>query len=206
MKQRADSRFFALALGVKDFLSQAWTVEDHRVAHCLNCDAPARLAGRLQIYGHGIRERIGLGPAQAGDEPAVFTLRLRRYRCLVCRAVMTVGPGVLLRAFLYTATAIAWALSLWAVDEEPVVAVRRQVSPWPSWSPDRPRSWRSLTRWVERARAGLLWEGVHAGAETQRRPPARRVVEILRGVGPPLLTARERLHFGVVHAGCGRID
>lgn len=206
MKKKATPRFLPRAISVKDFLLQAWSVDEHRPACCPACDAPARQGGRLQIHGHGFRSRKALGPMLMAGVPSVETLKLRRYRCLACTAVFTVGPAVLLRGFLYTATAIAWALSLWAVDLVAVTKLRPLVSPHSSWSADRPRSWSSLTRWIERARAGLLWPVVEAISEPERRPAARRAVEILRGLGPPMLSDCERLHEGVIQAGCGRMN
>ena len=206
MKKRAAPRFLPRSNSVKDFLLQTWSVDEHRPACCSAWDTPVRQGGRLRIYGHGLRDRLALGPVANGEKPSIKTLKLRRYRCLACKAVMTVGPAVLLRRFLYTATAIAWALSLWAVDLVAVAKLRPLVSPHASWSADRPRSWSSLTRWIERAQAGALWSGVSAITETGRRPAARRVVEILRGLGPPMLADCERLHHGVLQAGCGRMN
>lgn len=204
-KKRAAPRFLPRPLSVKEFLRHTWSVEALRPTSCPSCDAPARLGSRIQLYGHGTRTRLALGPMSLGDAPSLTSLRLRRYRCRLCTAVLTVGPATLLHRFLYTATAVVTALSLWAVEGVSVANLRPLVSPYSSWSASRPRSWRSLVRWAQRSRAGSLWVRVSATEEPERRMAARRVVEQLRGLGPPLLNPVERLHHGVVQAGCDRM-
>jgi len=55
------------------------------------------------------------GPSRAGGSPELTSVRARRYECQDCGACMVVVPRELLPRRLYTASAIGFALALWAL-------------------------------------------------------------------------------------------
>jgi hypothetical protein len=60
---------------------------------CPCCGEAAQpLGGPLVVVGHGVEERQVLGPRAPGDAPVQVVVKLRRYRCRACRAVLVVGP------------------------------------------------------------------------------------------------------------------
>jgi hypothetical protein len=118
---------------------------------------------RLEVVGHGVRERQLLGPPPPGADARAESLVLRRYLCLGCGAVVLVGPcGVLPRKH-YSGAAIAWALALCGLLGLPLAEVRRQVSPWRVVGAAAAVGWVSVRRWVAAARRGRLFP-------SQRRP------------------------------------
>ena len=62
-----------------------------------------------------LRERQFRGPTSPGATPTIVVLRVRRYRCQPCGAVLTVVPRETATGRLYTLSAIAWALALFGV-------------------------------------------------------------------------------------------
>lgn len=117
-----------------------------------------------------------VGPWEATDSPAALTLRLRRYRCRGCGAIVTAAPRGVLRGFVYGAAAIALALALWAHEGLSGHHVRARMSPWPSTGAERWHGWRSLRRWA--AGAERLWRSVRLEPDTPRRCAARAVVQL----------------------------
>jgi hypothetical protein len=77
----------------------------------------------------------------------------RRYRCQEprCGAVVVVVPAAVRRRFMYSAAAIAMALALWGAQGQSAAEVRAAVSVNPIAGLSA-RGWRSLGRWVRRAR------------------------------------------------------
>jgi hypothetical protein len=80
----------------------------------------------------------------------------RRYRCLWCRAVLTVAPAETLTRRLYSAAAIAWALALYGLSLLAPGAVRELVSPWRVVAASSATRWRMLSRWCTAAAGGLF--------------------------------------------------
>lgn len=126
------------------------------------------------MQGHGVRERQLLGPGDVGAVPALRVIQVRRYRCVLCRAVTTVGPAELLTRRLYSAAAIAYALALFAISRLSPRAVRERVSPFRIVGATSASRWRTLLRWCSAASAGRLFRVVGPLPETW---PARRVAE-----------------------------
>lgn len=108
--------------------------------------------GPLGLHGHGLRERGQLGPASPDELAEHATLRLRRYRCQRCAAVVVSAPRGLLPRLRYGAVAVALALALWAAEDQPGHRVRERVSPLPSVGNEPLHGWRSLGRWARRCR------------------------------------------------------
>jgi hypothetical protein len=124
---------------------------------CPCCGAVAqRLGGPLVVVGHGVIERQVLGPQAAGEPPVHVVVRLRRYRCRACGAVLVVGPRGLLRGRWYGAGAIGQALALYARGATST-HVRAGTSPSRVVGTSATERWVTLTRWVEAARGGELF-------------------------------------------------
>lgn len=143
---------------------------------CPCCGAPgAPLGGRLGLVGHGIRERQVLGPCTAEGRPELIVLRLRRYRCRHCGAIVTSAPAGLLRHVLYGAVAIALALGLWAHGWQPGARVRAVVSPWRAGA-ERWHGWRSLRRWAQSG--ARLWPGLQVASVGAREQATSIVTQL----------------------------
>ncbi len=143
--------------------------------------------------GHGLRERVVLGPPAPGEPPEELTLRLRRYRCQSCGAVVTVAPRAVLRHMLYSGLAVAVALSLWVIEGLATWRVRARASPRTGADTEREHGWRSVGRWAREAEQWWPWLRVEPGSERMR---ARRIVQQLAGrsvsaTGPPAQLACE---------------
>lgn len=180
-----------------------------RPASCPVCGRASRpVGGGLRLHGHGTRTRDRWGMQALGAGAEVGGLRVRRYRCVDCYAVITVVPRGLLRGHLYLAGAIALALTLWS---EGMAAgdVRARISPWAIRG--HAQGWRSLRRWTDRppwpipclpldrrARAARIvgWLAAHAlssAAELDLPAQAFEGAQRARGRGPPA-DARIRSH------------
>jgi hypothetical protein len=156
------------------------TCAEARPATCPCCDAAARpVGGRLVIVGHGVVERQVRGPLTAAGTPESILVRVRRYRCRACKAVVEVGPLGLARGRWYGAGAIALALAKYAGGEASV-SIRRRVSPSGTVGVSARERWVTLVRWVEAARAGRLF-GVSGLGDFPRRSVAEHVVLALAG-------------------------
>jgi hypothetical protein len=124
---------------------------------CPCCGAAAQpLGGPLVVVGHGVVERQVLGPRAPGEAPEQVVVKLRRYRCRACRAVLVVGPRGLVRRRWYGAGAIGQALALYARGATSAL-VRTRTSPSRVVGTSARERWVTLTRWVEAARRGDLF-------------------------------------------------
>ncbi|MCA9539730.1 MAG: hypothetical protein KC620_12625 [Myxococcales bacterium] len=158
-----------------------------------------------------MRTRDLWGPRAPSAPPTLDEVRVRRFRCVHCFAVCTVVPRGLLRRHLYSAGAIALALSLWSMGLA-AAAVRARVSPWPVRG--HTRGWRSLHRWTDRprwpvpglpperiARAARIagWLAAHAIASTATADLpilAFAGAQLARGRAPPLDPQNPAHHRG----------
>jgi hypothetical protein len=151
LEARSTSRIVQSSVSVKFWQSHLPSVDALRPDRCVACGVAARnITGKLVIHGHGLRSRVVLGPPGGGEVPEVAEIKARRYRCLLCRAIMLVVPGGVLRRCLFLATAIALALGRWA-EGLPAPAVRREVSPQRRPGPTAAAGWASLRRWARTA-------------------------------------------------------
>lgn len=108
-------------------------------------------------------------------------MKLRRYRCRACKAVLVVGPRGLVARRLYGAGAIAVAFAAYghgATSRE----VRDQTSPSRRVGGSAVERWLTLVRWIEAARRGELF-GVTGLGGGDRRSVARQVVLVLAARG-----------------------
>jgi hypothetical protein len=165
-----------VALDVKSWLARPPRVDEVRPGRCPACDAPSRpTGGLLGLHGHGLRERHHWGPAELGGAPALLGITLRRYMCQSCGAVVAVGPRGLVRRRLYSAGAIALALTLYGVLGLAPREVRRRVSPLRIVGATAAAGWASLRRWSRAVRGRGLFPGVRGlpGGATLRQVAAR---------------------------------
>lgn len=146
---------------------------------CPCCQAAAQpLGGPLRVVGHGVVERQVLGPRGAGESPVQVVVKLRRYRCRACQAVLVVGPRGLVRRRWYGAGPIGLALALFAQGATSAL-VRARTSPSPVVGGSARESWVTLTRWVEAARRGELFGVVVGPVGLTRRAVAEQVTLVL---------------------------
>ena len=145
-------------LSVKQWQANPPAVDAARPGRCPCCGAASRPLGkRLGLLGHGARWRQLWGPPGPGEAATTDEVKLRRYICVPCGAVLTVGPRGLRRRHLYPAACIALALWLWSVCRFPGRRVRERVSPWRLHGSASAGRWRSLLRWGDsRRRAARL--------------------------------------------------
>ncbi len=147
---------------------------------CARCHVASRQPGRrLSVVGHGVRERQLRGPAAPGQRPCVRVILVRRFLCVVCRAVMTVVPSEVIAGRLFSGPAILLGLFLWGHGGQTQEAVRGALDPWTGL---RSRGWRALNRWTRAALSGKLWPGLKLRAGQGVRSTARAVVEQVLGL------------------------
>jgi len=137
------------------------------------------VGGRLAIVGHGLVERQLRGPVTATSAAEVLVLKLRRYRCRACNAVLVVGPRGLVPGRWYGAGAIAVALESYGRGETSI-AVRRRVSPNSTVGGSARERWVTLVRWIEAARRSGLF-AIAGLSEFPRRGVAEHVALVLAG-------------------------
>lgn len=181
-----------LDLDVNRWATDVPTVEACRPPHCPRCGISSRPVGEsLNLYGHGVVARQFWGPRgpSESDVAEIVEILLRRFLCVACGAVTSVGPSGTAHRKLYSGGAIAFALALWTLDLLTVGAVRERVSPWKfrGWSVEG--RWSSLKRWGAELVRGGLWRSVgRAGEEKIRRPMiAQELIRLVAHVSPAKL-------------------
>jgi hypothetical protein len=183
VETRSNLRIVHCAIDVKSWTRQAPTVEAARPARCPCCGAAGRPEGRaLGVVGHGLRERLMLGPRAAGDASAVRTLTARRYRCKRCATVLLVVPRGIVRRHLYTLHAIVLALVMWALDGKPAKLVREVISPFRVVGATAAVGWASVTRWARDSYR--IFAGAPPPRESTRREQAALLVAHVAAFAP----------------------
>lgn len=152
------------------------SVDAARPATCAECGCASRPVGkRLNVIGHGLRERLQFGPAAPNRDPELWAFELRRYRCKRCKAVIEVVPCSVEPRRLYSRPAIAWAMALFGIDRHSAAEVAVRLQPWRRIGAAARRTWAQLRRWVRAIRGKALFPCV-------RRAPVgwshRRVAEL----------------------------
>lgn len=122
-----------------------------------------------------------LGPQTAGGAAEAVVIKLRRYRCRACKAILVVGPRGLVPRRLYGAGAIALAFAAYGHGASSR-AVRAQTSPSRVVGGSAVERWLTLVRWIEAARRGSLF-GVTGLGDHDRRSVAKQVALVLAGRG-----------------------
>ena len=203
---RSNSTIVRSTIDVKSWLERTPSVDEARPGQCPRCQVASRPVGRaLQIWGHGLRDRQQRGPLSPTGEPVEITIRVRRYLCRVCGAVIAVVPQGVLAGRLFLAAAIGFALALFGVQDRPMSEVRRRVSPWQRVGATAFESWLSLRRWVGEIREGRLFVSVRSSpASFTTREIAARAAQTLAALAPPALAEgdiEQRVYAGAVRAG-----
>ena len=140
----------------------------------------------MVLQGHGGRERQVWGPLSVGAGPQVHLIRVRRYRCTRCGAVVTVAPAEVLHKRLYGASVIALALALFGLLWLSPWEARGRVSPWQVVGASSSGRWRTLKRWCQAVVEGRLWHSVRGRVVAGPvRQVAERVASTLAGYALP---------------------
>lgn len=124
------------------------------------------------------------GVLAPGGTAAIHEVLLRRFRCLHCRAVITVGPAEIAARLLYGLVTVALVLARWG-SGVPLPELRREFGVGRVWGPSGAGTWRCVRRWTAAAAAGRIWPSVSTGLIGTRRALALRVTWLLGGAGPP---------------------
>jgi len=204
-KGRSNSSIVRCAIDVKAWLARVPSVDEVRPGQCPRCAAASRPLGRaLQIWGHGLRERQQRGPLEPLGEPIEVTIRVRRYVCRLCTAVIVVVPLGVIGGRLFSAAAMGLALVLFGVAGLPLAEVRRRVSPWQHVGTSAQGSWLGLRRWVRAIRERRLFGSVRRSpASFTARQVAERAAMTLAALAPPSLAdgaVEHRVFAGAVRA------
>ena len=176
-------------------------VGEARPSRCPPCGVPGvGLDGRVNLHGHGLRERTISGPPQLGAAPELNGLILRRFECQRCRAVLVVGPRGIVPGYLYSAMALGLALLLWGALRQRDEDVQRAISINRLRGQSRPERWQTARRWAKAAAAGEVWSSVQVTLQGTRRELAERVSRILCARAGPAPTDAERIWSASGHA------
>ena len=139
-----------------------------------------------------------------GAKPVMAVLRVRRYQCQPCGAVVTVLPRETAPGRLYTLSAIAWALALFGISRLPEQAVRGATSPWSIVGAAAVRRWISLRRWVAAVADRRLFRRLPRPPDgcSARQAAAQIAITTAAHALPTLapLPAPARAFFGAVQA------
>jgi len=157
----------------------------------------------IVLQGHGTRARQLRGPEAADGKPTVGEVITRRYRCQICRVVVTVVPAEVLPSRLYSASAIAMAMALFGVARRGARAVRALISPWRIVGAAT-TGWATLRRWVHAVREQRLWRCVRPGPSTWTdHSVAARAATTVAACAPPSaasLSIATAVFTGAAHA------
>ena len=176
----ARSHFVRSALDTATWLARPPDVDTARPARCPGCAVASRVPGRpLTLHGHGVRARR-LQSVTPDGRPHEHTLRLRRYRCTACAAIVTVGPTEIVPRYRVAADVIALALALWSVLRATAASVRARVqAPRPTTT-----RWTQLRRWARALPQLFPRARLRPG---RSRAATAAAIHVLRGFAPPAL-------------------
>jgi hypothetical protein len=149
------------------------------------------------IIGHGLRDRQVRGPLGVGEVAGIRAVRVRRYLCCRCKAVLVVLPrGVIARRH-FGAAAIAWAFALVGLLGEPQSAAWAAVSAW-----GEPRGcWTTLRRWAAAVIDRRLLPAVRGVPVTASvRQVAERAALVVRSLSPVRGALADEVFAGAAYA------
>lgn len=151
-----------------------------------------------------MRERQCRGPLEPFGKPVTVVITIRRFVCRACRAVIQVVPRGVIAFRLFSAGAIALAVTLFGVGGLSMAAARERVSPWNRVGETASGSWLALRRWIGAIRRRRLFSAVRGSpASFTARQAAERAATTLSALAPPLpIDARieARAFSGAAHA------
>jgi len=203
-ENRSQSSVIQSVIDLKSWIAQTPTVDEARPAACRGCGAAScPVGGRIQIHGHGLRERQVRGPPGPVEAPALVVVEGRRYRCVCCGAVFLVVPREVLPRRQYSAAAIGLALALWGLVRETAHAVRRRVSPAKTFGFAAMPGWVTLRRWAKAVKQRRLFASVPvAGPSATLRTVAAVAATALAASADPTTRNRpleHRAFLGAAH-------
>ncbi len=167
---------------------------------CVVCEVPGvALGGRVNLHGNGTRLRTVLGPVVLGGEPQAEEVRVRRYECQPCGAVMVAGPRGIVPGYLYSAMAIGLALLLWGTLRWQDAEVRATLSVNRVSGVSRPERWSTVHRWSRAAASGRIWRTLDYASSGPARELAERVARILCARAGPGASEEERIWSASAH-------
>ena len=204
-KNRSHGRVIQSEIHLKPWIAQTPTVAEARPAACPGCKAAScPLGGRIQIHGHGLRERQVRGPLGPGEKAVAIGVLGRRYRCVVCGSVFLVVPREVLPRRQYSAAAIGFALAVWGLVKATAMAVRLQISPSTVLGFEAMTGWVTLRRWAKAVKNGCLFSSVPAaGPSATLRDVAALAATALAASADPTtrhLPLEQRAFLGAAHA------
>jgi hypothetical protein len=204
-QNRSGSSVIQSSIDIKSWQQRRPTVAEARPAACPDCEAASSpVGGRIQIHGHGLRERQVCGPPDPDEAAAAVVLAGRRYRCVCCGAILLVVPREVLPRRHYSAAAIGFALALWGLVRATALAVRRRVSPAKEVGFNAMTGWVTLRRWAKAVRQrDLLPSSLSAGPSATLRDVAALAATALAARADPTtrhLSMAHRAFFGAAHA------
>lgn len=199
-RSRSENLVVHSGILVKQWASAEPAVDAVRPGACPRCGAASRPPGEpVGLVGHGLRERQVLGPAAANAPAGVTVVRVRRYRCRACAAVVTVVPRDLLARRHYAAGAIALALFGYGLLRQSATTIRRAVSP----RTTHEEGWPALHRWLRQLGDGKLYRGLGRAvlAYGSHRRRAEAAASALMGFAAgPFASDAERVFAGAALA------
>ena len=195
-KTPSECRVVHSEIEVKFWAEEAPAVELVRPACCPRCGIAARpVGGRIELVGHGVRDRQVRGLFEPEGRAGTRVVRVRRFRCLGCGAVSTVVPrGVLARRHFGAGTIGLGLLLLGRRESQRTIRIRLG-----GLGPPEDLSWRVLGRWIDAVRRGALFGRLAAIPITARRERAARAAAILSTYAAPSLasaSAEAQVFFG----------
>jgi len=201
---QGSTRIVYAELDVKSWKLRLPSAEEVRPASCPCCGVVSRPAGgQVILHGHGLRTRDQWGPPDATAAPELGEVVCRRYHCLACGAVLMVMPRGILRRRLYSASAIALALTLWGVEGLAPGEVRARVSPLRIIGASAAIGWTSLRRWARAVREAKIFGGLGVSIAGARwREVAAWTATALAVFAPcaaDALAISERAFLGATH-------
>ena len=204
-RNRSGRSVIQSSIDIKSWQQRTPTVAEARPAACPGCEAAScPVGGRLQLHGHGVRERQVCGPPEPDEAAAALVVTGRRYRCVCCGAILLVVPREVLPRRQYSASAIAFALALWGLVGATALAVRRRVSPAKELGFTAMTGWVTLRRWAKAVRQGDLFPSPLSAAPsaTLRDVAALAATGLAANAAPTTrhLPLEHRAFFGAAHA------
>jgi hypothetical protein len=192
-------------IDLKSWIARTPTVAEARPAACPVCKAAScPFGGRIQVQGHGLRDRQVRGPPGPGDDAAVVVIMGRRYRCVCCGAVLLVVPREVLPRRQYSAAAIGLAFALWGLVQATALAVRLRVSPATALGFDAMAGWVTLRRWAKAVKERRLFASVPAAglSATLREVAALAATALAASADSTTrhLPLEQRAFLGAAHA------
>lgn len=185
---------FYCGLDVKSLLHHPPSVDEMRPEACPCCEVASRpVGGPVRLHGHGLRDRRVIWVDGCDSLPRRAVLKLRRYRCTRCGAVITVLPRDLPRHRRHALGLICLALALWSDGELSAEKVREGLGLHKSFEP----GWPQLRRWARGAEFVAL--GLTADTPHER---AHQITQRVCGRAPPdkiHLSIAEMTFFGAAY-------